>query len=152
MTSTWIRACVAAGATALAILLLGINQAFEAAGSIPDIEGCGFLAGSIPALALLYPVAAGIIARSLSRRLHKRFPMRILRTRLFGAITGLCGACIYLGLGLLLSFTRPVSSPISPEALVISVFLMLLCAAGGYIGARRSALITSELAWRRDKS
>ena len=57
------------GSAALAASMVLVNFAFEAAGSVPDLEGCGFLAGSLSSLALIYPLLACLVAGRAARSL-----------------------------------------------------------------------------------
>src|SRR5258708_24930283 len=89
---------VAVTAAALSLSMVLVNIAFEAAGSVPDLEGCGFLAGSLVSLAILYPVLAGLFGARAARRLARRGvePGVIDRA---GAAVGALGSGFYFGLG-----------------------------------------------------
>src|SRR5260221_14459581 len=138
MTSFPFRLTLIAGAAALTIALFGLNLAFEVAGSIPDIEGCGFLAGSIPALMLLFPAVSWFIAYSLNAAVQRHLRGKLTRERVCGTCMGILGASTYFGIALILSFSRPNGSPVHVEAVFVSAVLILLCAIGGYAGAIRN--------------
>src|SRR5258708_10171221 len=112
MTSIPFRLTIIAGATALTIALFGLNLAFEAAGSIPDIEGCGFLAGSIPALMVLFPAVSWLIAYSMNSAAQRYLIGKLTGVRVCGTCIGFLGAAAYFGLGLLLSYFSPNGGPI----------------------------------------
>src|SRR5436189_2582559 len=99
MRAVWFRGFVLGAAASLALIMLFLNFAFEAAGSTPDAESCGFLAGNLLSLALLYPAAAAFVSFRFSRTLLRRVPQdgqAILRA---GGAVGLIGALIYFILG-----------------------------------------------------
>ena len=149
MTSIQRRASILIGASVMVVALLGLNMAFEVAGSIPDIEGCGFLAGSIPALLILFPGIAASLVYSINRFLHRRYTIVPCSLSL-GFFTACLGGCVYLGCGLILSALNP-SGTIQIVGIGICVLLAVLCGLGGYLGAMRSEMIAASPAWRHGK-
>jgi len=149
MTSTQRRVCITIGAFALALALFGLNIAFEVAGSIPDIEGCGFLAGSVPALLLLFPALSALLTYHMNRALHRHFG-GVRRSLALGFYAAYLGAGVYLGGGLLLSSLRP-SGVIHIEGIGVSLLLAILCGVGGCLGALRGEIVTGQFAWRIGK-
>lgn len=136
MRTVWFRGGAMAGAGLLAVVMLLINYAFEAAGSVPDLEGCGFLAGSLASLAVLYPLAAAAVAGWTLRPLARRFaidPSRVVR---YGGRIGAAGALTYFVAGLGLAGGRS-SSPLSLAVWPAMGAFTLLCWMGGRLGAFR---------------
>ncbi len=152
MTSVPFRLTLFAGAAALTFALFVLNLAFEAAGSIPDIEGCGYLAGSIPALMVLFPAVSWFITYSTNAVVQRRLNANLPRVRVCGTCMGILGAMAYVGMGVFLSYSWPNSSPVHVESIFVSGVLIVLCAIGGYGGARRNEQVTASIAWRAGKS
>src|SRR5687767_14997029 len=102
MRSVW---GIPAAALALAGLMQVVNCLFEAAGSVPDLEGCGYLAGGLLAHAALYPMLAALIGFHWTRRIRLRsleFDSAGVNSGLIGAV----GAALYLGAGMTLALLR----------------------------------------------
>src|SRR5258706_16003788 len=119
MTSIPFRLTLVLGAAALTIALFGLNLAFEVAGSIPDIEGCGFLAGSTPALMVLFPTVSWLIAYSINAAVQRYFSGILSRVCVCGTCMGCLGAATYFGIGVFLAYFRPNGSPIHVEAVFV---------------------------------
>jgi hypothetical protein len=131
----------ATGGSALALSMVLTNFAYDAAGSVPDIEGCGFLAGSLICLALIFPVLAAFIAGRAATALIRRGANSDDAARAGGQIGGL-GSGLYFGLGLLSLARSPY--PITLNLIAVSAGMILLCTWAGKIGAllRIGALFT----------
>jgi hypothetical protein len=134
MRSYALASVVAAGAAALALSMVLVNFAYEAAGSVPDIEGCGFLAGSLLSLALIYPSLAGVFGGRVARTLSRRSPSRAASARA-GAAVGALGSGIYFGVGSLSVLRGPHGAEITPNLWALAACFVLACAWAGKIGA-----------------
>ena len=144
MRSAW---GLLAGALVLAFLMQLINCLFEAAGSVPDLEGCGFLAGGLGTLAVAYPTLAGMTAYRASR--GNLLPRdRNISTPIWGGFIGAGGASLYFGAGFLLAFFRGHYGAISTPAVLWSMGYVALCWAGGWAGAAYAQNTERPLAWR----
>jgi hypothetical protein len=123
---------VLAGSLVLALLLQFTNCLFEAAGSVPDLEGCGFLAGGLPILGVLYPLLSSVIAFQFGRKAPA--PAAYDRAW-YGGLMGALGAFAYFGIGIGLAVLRGRQEAISSAALFWILAFVLLCYAGGGLGA-----------------
>src|SRR5579862_327715 len=103
-----------AASAALAVTMLMINIAFEVAGSVPDIDGCGFLAGPLVVLLVLYPLAAGMVGARAAERLLRRFPDARDEVVRMGCRVGIGGAALYFGLGLSGAQMSPHTGTLAP--------------------------------------
>ena len=133
------RGVACLGAAIVSLAFLAINVGFEAAGSVPDVETCGFLAGNSLALALLYPLAAALISLRATRSLVSRGRANRADTRRVGGFIGLVGAAIYLGAGVAGAFARSGPSAVPPGTWILIASYLALCAFGGLAGALRAA-------------
>jgi hypothetical protein len=146
MEQFWNRSITGLTIAVTALAMLAINSAFEAAGSIPDFENCGFLAGNLAALALLYPVITALIA-SKTVRLTYIFDRTSDSHRLLRLARGTgFGAALYFAAGL--AFTVGSSGRMVPiPVCLICVAYVLLSFVGGWVGAAMGARTTRRLAW-----
>ena len=99
MRSFWLGCLTASASLAVAATLLAINSAFEVAGSIPDVEQCGFLAGNLGSLLFIYPIACVLIGRKAAGFGMSRWPdesEEIIRGLTFA---GWVGGSLYFGAG-----------------------------------------------------
>src|SRR5689334_5105596 len=124
---------IATASAALTLSMVLVNIAFEAAGSVPDMEGCGFLAGSLLSLALLYPLLAGVCAARAARTLMGRGADQDTVTR-SGAAIGACGSGLYFGFGTLTVMRSSQGSFVSPNVWALAAVFVLACAWAGRIG------------------
>jgi hypothetical protein len=146
LRKTWLRGATAAASGLLALVMLCINVGFEGAGSVPDIENCGFLAGSLTLLALLYPLAAGLVALRACGTLLRLAPAAFPFAPRLGGRIGALGSFLYLGPGLLAVATGPYGASLSPAAWLLVPVYVGLCAAAGRVGgvmaqSRAAALV-----------
>jgi hypothetical protein len=134
MRSYAFASVVAGWSAALALSMVLVNFAFEAAGSVPDIEGCGFLAGSLLSLALIYPLMACAFGARLARILaRKRVPASsIVRA---GAALGALGSGLYFGAGSFAVLTGPHGTAVSSNLWALDAGFVLACALAGKLGA-----------------
>jgi hypothetical protein len=113
--------------------MLLINFGFEAAGSVPDFEGYGFLAGSLGSLFILYPLAAALLTSRISRSLFQRYSYAPAEIARCGARIGLLGSMLYFAMGLGAADAR---NQAAPGALWILLPLYVLsCSLAGRLGA-----------------
>jgi hypothetical protein len=138
---------VAAGSLVLAVLLQIANCVFEAAGSVPDIEGCGFLAGGIAASAIVFPAITLLLVTRMIRHFPGDLPARS-RSPIFGAAAGLAGSGLYLSGGMLLALYRGQYDAFSAIMAVWSAFLIAVCGMSGWLGGLLADLSEQILAWR----
>ena len=110
MRSIWQRGVIATAAVILAVCMLAINIGFELAGSVPDVEGCGFLAGNLLALLFLYPAAAALVAARATGFIAARSSADDEALLRCGGRIGGWGGGIYLALGLVGMLNAPHSS------------------------------------------
>lgn len=149
MRHLWLRGVAVAWAALLALSMLVLNHAFEAAGSVPDVEGCGFVAGSLASLLLLYPLLAAIIARSAVVWAGCRWTLDPACAVRLGSFVALAGCGAYFGLGLLL--TSRGSQISTPSALIGWLALyVLLCVAAARWGALQGLRRVQQAALRAD--
>jgi hypothetical protein len=141
-----LRAVTFFSAILVSLTMLAVNLAFELAGSVPDIDGCGFLAGSLVVLLLLYPVISATIASRAARFVMSRTQMGEDRLLRFGGRVGGFGAFLYFGLGfaevLWASHSRGISASGWAAAAVFTGVSFL----GGRLGALVAILRTTRLA------
>jgi hypothetical protein len=135
LRNIWFRGVTLGAAALLAVVMLLINFAFEAAGSIPDFENCGFIAGSAVALFVLYPIAAGMIAYKAARALSQRFEAEESNILRCGKRIGLYGSGLYLFGGMCTVLAGPHGASISPAVFLLLVAYTYLCRVAGRIGA-----------------
>jgi hypothetical protein len=137
MRSKWI---VLAGSVVLAFLMVLLNVLFEVAGSVPDLPGCGFLAGGLGVLALLYPA----LACTTTYHFYRRFSFDSLAR---GGFLGAFGAAIYLGAGIGIALFRGRYEIASSNLSIWVVLYILLSFAGGFFGAVCARNACRRLAW-----
>jgi hypothetical protein len=137
LTMWRLRAYTVMFAALQALAMVVINLAFEAVGSVPDIEGCGFIAGTTSGLILLYPLASLLISGLAVRTLLPRSQYEIAAPR-FGAKIGLGGAAFYLLTGTLLASTRFANGIPATLFVLIPIYLAITTVAGA-IGAAYAA-------------
>ena len=142
MRSLW---AVLAGSLVVALLMQTTNCVFEAAGSVPDLEGCGFFAGGLGLLAIIYPTLSALVAHQFGRR-----PVNLWNGNnpSVGGIMGGLGASIYLGIGIALALFRGHSEVLSP---IVAVYLLAFAAlsfAGGFAVALISEFQAKSFAFR----
>lgn len=125
---------IAANAAALALSMVLVNVAFEVAGSVPDVEGCGFLAGNLISLALIYPLLAGAVGARIGRSLSRKDADRdsILRS---GAAATALGSILYFGAGCASVMRGPQGAIVSPNLWALAALFVLVCAWAGKVGA-----------------
>ena len=141
----WFRGMLVAASAALALTLLVINVAFEVAGSVPDIDGCGFLAGPLLVLFLLYPLVSMLIGMRAAQRLIRRFPEASDEVVRVCGCAGLAGAAVYFGLGLIGALTRPYGGPVALSAWpVVALYTTVIT-----VAARHGALSVVETVHKR---
>ena len=124
------------------------NCAFETVGSVPDLEGCGFLAGGLGSLVVMYPMLSALNASYLVRR-GPMWDQVGTSAAVLGALTGLCGSIIYLAIGFSLALTRGFYEAFSPLSVAWSVSFIALSVIGGALGATKT-LIGLQRAELRD--
>jgi len=147
MRTLWFRGVALLASGALAVVLWLINCAFQAAGSVPDVEACDFLTGGFIVLLALYPLAAGVVASRASRSLARRFPESEDRITACGGWIGFGGAALYFVANLLIAASRPLSDPFPPVVWGLLALHMLLAALGGWMGALWTLVKLELLAW-----
>jgi len=139
MRSVRLQIATAVSSVALALAMQAANHGFEAAGSVPDIESCGFLAGSLGALAMVYPTLAALVAGRAVRALGRVLMPGIQEAASIGSVVGLAGACLYFGFGVLLMALRGADAVLTPSLGILLGLDCLLCAAAGALGAAAAA-------------
>ena len=130
---------VLSGSAALTILMQLANWFFEAVGSVPDIEGCGFLAGGLGILAIIYPGLAAAVTYGFSRNRPNRCESPVLC-----ATVGVFGAGAYLIIGIVLAVSRDHYGALSLPALAWTAAYISLAGIGALVGS-----ITADLYGRR---
>lgn len=148
MRVIWFPGITLGAALLLALTMLGLNFAFEAAGSVPDIEGCGFLAGNLLSLLFLYPVAAGVVAGRAALLLVRRFPDAAEEILRVGGRIGFGGAALYFLGGILLAIFRSSASAFPPILWGLLACYTLLSMLGGRAGALLILDRSRVPAWR----
>ena len=126
--------------------MLAINVAFEVAGSVPDIDGCGFLAGSLAVLLLLYPAISATVASRAVRFLNSRARLEEDRLLRMGGRIGGFGAFLYFGLGFAEVLWAPHSRGISAGGWAAAAAFTSVSFLGGRLGALVAILRTARLA------
>ena len=132
MRSIW---CVLAGTAALTVTMQAVNWFFEAVGSVPDIEDCGFLAGGLGILAVIYPGLSGLIGYQFSLRLSAPRDYTWV-----SSLMGALGSAAYLVMGIGLALSREQYGAVSAESLTWSVVYVLLSATGARLGSTLAEL------------
>ncbi|MGC8667476.1 MAG: hypothetical protein ACP5VE_05115 [Chthonomonadales bacterium] len=134
MQRFYVYAVHVASTLLVACSMLLINYAFEAAGSVPDLPMCGFMAGNIWALMGLYPAAAcaltcyGTVPALRRRRVPEAVVLRCAWTAAAtGSFVYFAGAAFLLGLQ-----GRLEAAP--AMAWLISAFCIPITALGGIAG------------------
>ena len=148
MRSIWFRGVAVTASITLAFAMLLINIAFEIAGSVPDVEGCGFLAGNLVALFALYPLAAGLIAARAAGLLARRFPDAEGEIVRLGSRIGFKGAALYFLIGILNVALGSRFAAASPMMWGLLALYTLLAALAGRLGAALVVAKIRTLAWR----
>jgi hypothetical protein len=143
MRSLWFRGVTLGASVLLALFMLLINVVMQAVGSIPDVEACSFLAGSLVALLALYPLAACLVAARAARALARRFPNEDACIVCCGARIGLTGAALYFLIGVFLMAGMP--PPLVWGLLLLYTLLAML---GGAFGAFLTIEKMRYIAWR----
>lgn len=143
MRSIW---AVLVGSIGLAVLMQLTNYGFEAAGSVPDLEGCGFLAGGLGTLATVYPLLAALTAARIVCRMGSMNSDE--RLHIVGAAAGLIGSTLYFSIGFILALGRGHYEALSLPVACWSLCFVLLCCAGGCMGAIRARNGMRFLYWR----
>jgi hypothetical protein len=115
--------------------MVAVNVAFEAAGSVPDLNACGFLAGNLLALLALYPVAAGVVAARAARVLVRRFPEADEEIVRMGGRAGAIGAGAYFAGGLMTVFANGHGADVPISAWLLLPFYTFLSFVAGRFGA-----------------
>jgi hypothetical protein len=134
MRQTTLWGVIVTCAAALSVSMMLVNFAFEAAGSVPDLEGCGFLAGSLSSLALIYPLLAAFVAARAARPLVARGADGDTVARA-GAALGALGSGLYFGVGTLSVLRGSQGASVSPNLWVLAAGFVLACAWAGKLGA-----------------
>ena len=142
MRSVW---GVFVGSVVFALLMQIMNCLFEAAGSVPDLEGCGFLAGGLGILAVAYPALSFLVAYKVTRRRLNLWEQAHTRD---GGLTGAFGAALYLGLGISLAVVRGHGEAISWVSALWSLAFVILSYAGGSAGTLFSRVQATSFALR----
>jgi hypothetical protein len=124
-----------AAAVALAAAMVAINFGFEAAGSVPDLEACGFLAGNWIVLLGLYPVAAAVVAARVARLLVRRFPEADEDVVRMGGRAGAIGAGAYFGGGILTLLAAGHGTDVPILAWLLLPLYTFSCFLAGRLGA-----------------
>jgi hypothetical protein len=132
---------VLSGSAALTVLMQLANWFFEAVGSVPDIEGCGFLAGGLGILAVIYPGLAAAVTYGLSRSRPNpcESPIRC-------ALAGVLGAGAYLIVGIVLAVSREHYGALSLPALAWAAAYVALAGVGALAGSKSASLYGARLA------
>ncbi len=151
MRSVWFRGVGLSACGMLALAMLLTNYGFEAAGSVPDLDGCGFLAGNLASLAMLYPLLAAAVAARALRLLARRYADDADRIVRCGGRIGAGGALLYFGSGVALTWMRSDAAPMTSVLWPVIGLYTLLCWAGGRLGAQRLVRIRPEFAWREGR-
>jgi hypothetical protein len=145
-----VRAVTCSAAVLLSLAMLAVNLAFELAGSVPDIEGCGFVAGSLLVLLLLYPALSAALSSHAVRFLivRARFSEEALLRA--GGRIGAWGALLYFALGFAEVLWAPHSRGVSSGGWAAAAIFTVASFLGGRLGALiailRVARISSETA------
>jgi hypothetical protein len=147
LRNIWFRGVTLGAAALLAGVMLLINFAFEAAGSIPDFENCGFIAGSAVVLFALYPTAAGLIAYKAARILSHRFANQENKILRIGKRIGFYGSGFYLFAGMCTVLAGPRSVSVTPAVFLLLVAYTYLCRVAGGIGASIAQYKAATLAF-----
>ena len=143
MRSVW---GILAASLALAGLMQVTNCLFEAAGSVPDLEGCGYLAGGLLAHAVFFPALAALIGFLWTRRISLR--SQDLDSAADCGRIGALGATLYLSAGMALAVIRGQNEAIPPAVALWSLAYVTLCFGGGRLGAALARNYARSLAWR----
>ena len=144
MRSVW---GILAASLALAALMQLVNCLFEAVGSVPDLEGCGFLAGGLISHSIVFPMLAGLITFHWTRRSRLRSNYSGSAAIHSGTI-GAVGATLYLSAGMTLAVLRGQYEALSPAVVLWSLAYIALCFGGGRFGAAFARNYDRTLAWR----
>ncbi len=117
----------------LALGMLLTNLFFEAIGSVSDFENCGFLAGNILAILIIFPSITFLIAHRTAVRISQRHYEEVLNPWI-GKTVGLAGSLIYFlpGMGNLFAEGRVRS--LSFELVATIVGLTVICTGFGHFG------------------
>ena len=118
------------GIAAVVLLMQLANSGLEAAGSVPDLEGCAFLAGSLPALAVIYFAISVLTGYRLSRFLVLRCEQGIRYSTASCAV----GAAVYLLNGILVTMSRE-GAHVAASVWSWALTYLFFCIAGGRLGA-----------------
>ena len=138
MRSFWFRCLGCIGALTLSLAMLAVNYAFEAAGSIPDFEACGFLAGSSFGLMIVYPLTAAVLSHWLTAVLLRAFPERRSSLPRLGRDAAFAGSTFYLALGMAVSVGRHGILSIPLQVFALSALYVMLAGMAGWLGALRT--------------
>ena len=148
MQVLWFRCLVWTAAASLSLAMLAVNYGFEAAGSVPDVETCGFLAGNTLSLLIVYPLVAALVAGRAVRFIASRFTDRLPELAGNGRIIGLLGSSFYFACGVTVAIGRFGANAVPPGIWCLIALYIALCAAGGWWAAVRALPRDDELAWR----
>lgn len=135
MNRIYMHAVHAASALLVACCMLLINYGFEAAGSVPDFPACGFMAGSIWLLIMLYPAAAGVIAYYGTTPALRRARTPAASVCRSAWIASGSGAILYFAAAALLLALQGRLGTTPPIAWCVSALCSVISAAGGGAGA-----------------
>jgi hypothetical protein len=132
---------------AIAVAMLFVNCAFEAAGSIPDYNNCGFLAGNLVALSIIFPIlCALVVSRTVRYRAGCEPASEITRIRRSARAAG-CGAALYFAGGIVFSAAFAGGLPPLPVWLICGAYIGLGWI-GGWIGATMGTRALRRMIWR----
>jgi hypothetical protein len=115
--------------------MLAVNVGFELAGSVPDIAGCGFLAGSLLVLLLLYPALSAALSFRAIRFLIGRARLDEQKLLRVGGRIGGWGAFLYFGLGIADLVLAPHARGVSAGGWAAAAVYIGLSFLGGRLGA-----------------
>jgi hypothetical protein len=133
--TTLVRAVTIAAALLFSATMLALNIGFEIAGSVPDVDGCGFLAGSLLALLLLYPLVAAFISARATDVLIRRGVFDEARLLRCGGRIGGWGAGTYFLLGIYGVLATPHSPGVTFAGWALGAFYTCASFAGARAGA-----------------
>ncbi len=143
------RATTAFSSGILALGMLLTNLVFEALGSVSDFENCGFLAGNVFALFVIYPLISLVIARRTTGRIVLR-QNGVAPYSYMGKVIGFAGSLMYFAPGVANLVIEGRTKSLTFELVATIIGMCILCVLFGHLGqisalrkARDNELINS---------